>query len=307
MDELSRWMKYRLARKHVFNMEDIYTLQYLCPLDTGRGWEPLMKPYLRALSASCICFFHFRFKFLTGRSGWMKTFHFSSTCYEYSSTLLRFIRLRSSSTTNLSCMWCIGWTPQLGVRRMHGVSSSPSSHKPHPTNLIQTSKVHPRLRLHMNRIERLITLFCFQRVDELHILEALKADVKLKSSIIHPPPQAFCLSPHLHRLLPRSLGDLITQRGFQLRTSHHITSHLSVCSNRTYDPIHFPNIAESPMLLVPSWFQFFSLFFCSLFRALWWPNGGARVCNTQMADECGIARCVCEQLSGGGIRVCDVR
>ena len=28
--------------------------------------------------------------------------------------------------------------------------------------------------------------------------------------------------------------------------------------------------------------------------------GGARVCNNQMADECGNARCVCEHLLGVG-------
>ena len=46
---------------------------------------------------------------------------------------------------------------------------------------------------------------------------------------------------------------------------HHITS---LCTNRICDPIFFPDIAESRMLLVLSWFQFFSSFFCSLFRAL---------------------------------------
>lgn len=57
----------------------------------------------------------------------------------------------------------------------------------------------------MNRIERLITLFCFQRVDELHILEALKTDVKLR--IIHPPPQAF-VSPRT--CIVSFLGVLVT-------------------------------------------------------------------------------------------------
>ena len=182
---------------------------------------------------------------------------------------------------------------------MHDVSSSPSSHILHP-NFKSSSTTPPP---HEPDRETDYT-FLFSKGGWTPHSGSSQDGCKIKN---HPSStSSFCLSPHLHRLLPRSLGDLITQRGFQLRTftSHHITS---VCSNRTYDPIHFPNIAESRMLLVPSRFQFFSLFFCSLFRALWWSNGGARVCNTQMADECGIARCVCEQLSGGGIRVCDVR
>ena len=99
MDELSRWMKYRLARKHVLiwktsTHSNIYVLwiqdaggslwfSHFCVHRVDENIQCVDE------TASCNCFCHFRFKFLTGITGWMKTFHFSSTCYEYSSTLPR--------------------------------------------------------------------------------------------------------------------------------------------------------------------------------------------------------------------------
>lgn len=186
--------------------------------------------------ASCNCFFHFWFKFLMGIK-WMNEL---------------FLLL-------LHLLWVLLHSPHTSVSEVH---PPPTHHVcggldehlnwesygctmfhflPHPTNLIQTSKVHPRLRLHMNRIERLISPFCLSKGGWTPHSGSSEDGCKLKT---HPSStSSFCLSPHLHRLLPRS--DLITPRGFQLRTSHHITSLLPVltrCTTRFICPT-LPNLA----------------------------------------------------------------
>ena len=215
--------------------------------------------------------------FLHASSGWKYTIWRPCVDRKWLMQLLRPLLIQISYEHNwmnenflrlLHLLWVVLHCPQTSVSEVH---PPPTHHVcggldehlnwesngctkfhplPHLANLIQTSKVHPRLRLHMNRIERLITLFRLRRVDELDILEALKMDVNFKTSILHlkllslPAPAS---SPSSESLWPNHTARV---------SASHITSHLSVLTARTTRFI-FPTLPN----LACSWCRHDSSFF----------------------------------------------